>query len=72
MFSSDKDGKIKGNRWLTHIFGEALRQHDLVSLFDEVAESVRVVVDVTGGEALVRHVEEWEQFLLFHDLQMET
>lgn len=52
----------------THILGETLCQHDLVSLLDEVADGVRVVVHVARREALVRHVEEREQLLLFDDL----
>lgn len=53
---------------LTHILGEALRQNDLVTFFDKVAKSVRIIVHVTSGKALVRHVEEREHLLLFDDL----
>lgn len=50
--------------WLTvesHVLGEGLGQNDVVTLFDEVTHGPGVAVDVSAGEALVRHVEEHEQ-----------
>lgn len=41
-----------------HVLGEGLRQDEAVALLDEHADRVGVLVSVTAGEALVRHVEE--------------
>lgn len=44
----------------THVLSETLRQHDLVSFLDEETDCESVIVDITGGETLIRHVEERE------------
>lgn len=44
----------------THVLGEGLAQSNLVALLDKVSDGVGVSVDVSGGKALVGHVEEGE------------
>ena len=39
-----------------------------MALLDEVAGSESILVSVTGGKALVSHVEESEVALLLHDI----
>ena len=48
----------------THIFRKALRESHLVALFNEVAEGKGIASSVTGGEALVSHIEEGEEAFL--------
>lgn len=52
----------------THVLGEGLAQSNLVALLDKVSDGVGVSVDVTGGKALVGHVEEGEVALGLDDL----
>ena len=52
----------------THVLREGLRERNLVTFLDEVADSERVTRGIARGEALVSHVEEGEQFLLLHDV----
>ena len=44
--------------------GKALCKGDLVALFHKVPDGERVLGSVSGGEALVGHVEEGEEGLL--------
>ena len=53
----------------THILREGLGQSDLVTLLDEVADGERVVCGVSGGETLIRHVEEREELLLLDEVR---
>lgn len=50
-----------------HVLRETLRQNRLMSLRNEMPQGEGVVVDVTGSEPLVGHVEEGEVFLLFDE-----
>ena len=50
----------------THILREGLGESDLVTLFNEVTDGKGILGSVSGGEALVCHVEEGEE-LLFLD-----
>jgi len=48
----------------THILCKALRKGDLVALLDEVSNGKGVASGVTGGKALIGHIEEREETLL--------
>lgn len=48
----------------THIFCKALREGDLMTLLDEVADGKGVASGVTRGKALVSHIKEGEEALL--------
>lgn len=52
----------------THVLGETLAQGDGEALFDKVSDGEGVVLEDTGGEALVSHVEEGKVVLLLEDL----
>ena len=53
----------------THILRERLGQSDLVALLDEVADGEGVLGGVSGGETLVRHIEEGEEFVLLDEIR---
>lgn len=55
-----REGKRRGGRGANHVLGKGLAKCDLVALLDEVADSVGILVGVTGREPLVRHVEKGE------------
>lgn len=53
----------------THVLGERLGEGNLVALRDEVTDGKGVAGCRARGEALVRHVEEREEFLLLHEVR---
>ena len=53
----------------THVLREGLRQGDLVTLLNEVADREGVLGSVSGCETLVRHVEEGEKLLLLDEIR---
>lgn len=55
---------VIGAAYLTHVFGVALGQCELMTLLGEQAHGEGVLVDVTAGESLVGKIEEWEQVTL--------
>ena len=52
----------------THVLREGLRQGDLVTLLNEVADREGIPGSVSGCKTLVRHVEEGEKLLLLDEL----
>src|SRR5699024_737312 len=48
-----------------HVLGKRLGQHQLVAFFNKQSHSGGIAVNVTGCEALIGHVEEWEEVALF-------
>ena len=52
-----------------HVLRVGLRQHQLVAIFDEEADGGGVAVNVSGGEALVGHVEEWKEVALLDQVR---
>ena len=48
----------------SHNLSEGLAHEELVALFDEISESLSVLVQTSGGESLVSSVEEAEKLLL--------
>lgn len=51
-----------------HILSERLGKSDLMAILDKQTNSVGVAVSRTRSEALVRHIEEGEEFLLLDNL----
>ena len=49
-----------------HVLSKGLRQHNVMTLLNEVADSPSITVNVSTGKALVSHVKEHQQvpFLL--------
>lgn len=45
----------------THVLGKGLGQQDIMALFNEVAHSPGIPIDVSTGKALIGHVEEHKQ-----------
>lgn len=53
----------------THVLGKGLRQHDVMALLNEVANSPGITVNVSTCKALIGHVEEHKQVSLLQDSQ---
>ena len=53
----------------THVLREGLGQSDLVALLDKVTDGKGVLGCVSGGETLVRHIEEGEELLLLDEIR---
>ena len=53
----------------THVLREGLRQGDLVTLLNEVADREGILGSISGCETLVRHVEEGEKLLLLDEIR---
>jgi hypothetical protein len=52
----------------THVLGETLAQGDREALFNKVSNGESIVLEDTGSESLVGHVEECKVVLLLEDL----
>lgn len=52
----------------SHVLGKGLRENNVVSLLDKVTNSERVIVNISGSETLVSHIEEDKQVAFLHNV----